>query len=565
VKKPSDIVFGVEDRPPFPVALAIALQHVLAIAVNLVYPLLLAREAGLSTEAAADMLRIGMVALAAGTVLQAIPRGPIGCHFLAPAVYASPYLAPGFLAIKMGGMPLFWGMTIVAGASLVFLSVIWDRLRILIPPESAGLVVFLVGATIGVAALRLLHQQDGSIATSDAWITLLTLAVIIAFNIWGSGRLRLFCVLIGLVVGYAVAAASGAMDADKLQAGAGLPLLSLPDISHMAWSFEVTLIVPFVVTALATAMATTAIVTTYQRITDPNWVRPDMTSISRGIRGDGVSTMIAGLVCSFGVAIGPANAGLVAATSAASRVIAYPIAAMLLLAAVVPAFAGLLTVMPPAVMAAGLLFAAAFIMINGVQIISSRMLDARRTIVIGAGVLTFLLVAIFPDTFARAPYWVQSVVSSPLVLATIVALALNLVFRIGIRRSVELTVVDRGTGEPPEIESFVERNAGEWGARRDVVLRAKFALLEATEAVVEASDRRYPVNLTLTYDEFDIAATLTYRGSRLPLPDLPPSSEEIMQEGGHLLLAGFLLKRQSDRIACDSKDGLCLLRLHFRQ
>jgi NCS2 family nucleobase:cation symporter-2 len=564
VKKPSDLVYGVEERPAFPVAIGIALQHVLAIAVNLVYPLVLAREAGLSTETAADMLRIGMVALAAGTVLQATRSGPVGCHYLAPAVYASPYLAPGLLAINMGGMPLFWGMTIVAGISLLAFAAVWDRLRTFVPPESAGLVVFLVGATIGVAALRLLHQKNGSIATSDAWVALLTLAVIIVLNVWGKGRLRLFCVLIGLVVGYVVAGATGVVEADRLHAAVSQPLLGFPSVSHMAWSFQASLVIPFVVTALATAMTSTAIVTTYQRITDPDWVRPDMASISRGIGGDGISTVIAGLLCSFGVAMGPANAGLVAATGAASRVIAYPIAAILLLAAIVPAFAGLLTVMPPPVMAAGLLFAAAFIMINGVQIISSRMLDARRTIVIGAGVLTFLLVAIFPATFAHAPDWVQSIVNSPLVLATIVALALNLVFRIGITRSADL-VIEAGPGQHESIEAFVERNAGAWGARRDVIARAKTALLQAAEAVAEASEPQQPIGLTMTYDEFDIAAKLGYRGTALPLAEAPPSADDIVKDDGHLRLAGFLLRRQADRIYSRSKDGQCVLELHFRQ
>ena len=217
MRKPADLIYGVEERPPFSDAIVVALQHVLAIAVNLVYPLLLARQAGLSSEAAADMLRIGMVALAVGVVLQAIPRGPIGCHYLAPMVYASPYLAPGFLAIEMGGMPLFWGMTIVAGLAMLVFASVWDRLRTFIPPESAGLVVFLVGATIGVAALRLLHQEDGTITTADAWITLSHLAVMIALNVWSKGRLRLFSVLVGLVVGYVVAAATGVMEADKFR------------------------------------------------------------------------------------------------------------------------------------------------------------------------------------------------------------------------------------------------------------------------------------------------------------------------------------------------------------
>jgi hypothetical protein len=74
-------------------------------------------------------------------------------------------------------------------------------------------------------------------------------------------------------------------------------------------------------------------------------------------------------------------------------------------------------------------------MINGVQIIASRVIDARRTLVIGAGILSFLLVAVFPRTFAGAPAWLQPIVGSPLVLATIIALALILIFRIGIKRS----------------------------------------------------------------------------------------------------------------------------------
>ena len=564
MKKPADLVYSVDERPPLSDAVVIALQHVLAIAVNLVYPLLMARQAGLSAEATADILRIGMVALAAGVLLQAIPRGPIGCHYLAPGVYGSPYLAPGLLAIDMGGMPLFWGMTIVAGISTLVFASLWQRLRTFIPPESAGLVVLLVGATIGIAALRLLHQSDGSVAAGDAWITLLALAVMIALNVWGRGRLRLFSVLIGIVIGYVVAAATGVLEADKMHSVARLPLINLPGIGHMALSFEAPLIIPFAVTALTIAMITTAIVTTYQRITDADWVRPDMRSITSGIRGDGVSTILAGMLCTFGVVIGPANAGLVAATGVASRTVAYPIAVILLLAAVVPAFAGLLTIMPASVMAAGLLFSAAFIMINGVQIISSRVLDARRTIVIGVGILTFLLVAIFPATFAHAPAWLQSVVSSPLVLATVVALGLNLVFRIGIKRSVEMEI-NADALKLDDVENFAERNAGGWGARRDVIGRVKLALMQAVETVAGLCDRGQPIRLTMTYDEFDIEVRLAYQGAPLKLRELPPSADEITEEGGDRLLAGFLIGRQADQGRSIAKDGLSMLDLHFRQ
>jgi xanthine permease XanP len=564
MKKPANLIYGVDERPPLFDSLVIALQHVLIIAVNLIYPLLLARQAGLSGEATAAMLRIGMVALAAGVVMQAIPRGPLGCHYLAPVVYASPFLAPGFLAIELGGMPLFWGMTIIAGLAMLVFASVWDRLRTFIPPESAGLVVFLVGATIGVAALRLLHRADGTIGAFESVVTLIALAVMIALNVWGKGRLRLFSILVGLACGYVAAAIMGVLDGGAFRAIAGLPLVSVPEFGHMAFSFDATLIVPFAVTALATAMVTTAVVATCQRVADADWVRPDLRSITSGIRGDGVSTILGGLTCSFGATIGPANAGLVPATGVASRVVAHAIAALLLLAGIIPAFAGLLTIMPAPVMAAGLLFPAAFIMINGVQIISSRVLDTRRTVVIGAGILTFLLGAIFPRTFAAAPPWLQSIVGSPLVLATIVALSLNVVFRIGIKRTVAMQIAP-GAYQSEALEQFVERNAGGWGARRDVITRARFTLLQATETVVQLSDQTQPVDLAMSYDEFDIGVTLTWRGQPLELREHPPSEDEILQEGGDRLLTGFLLKRQADKVQASTSDGSCALHLHFRQ
>ena len=89
--------------------------------------------------------------------------------------------------------------------------------------------------------------------------------------------------------------------------------------------------------------------------------------------------------------------------------------------------------------------------------------------------------------------------------------------------------------------------------------------MQAVEAVMEASDPQHPIELVMTYDEFDIAATLAYRGKAFQLPDVPPSPAEILEDDGSLLLAGFMLKRQADRVQSTSKDGRCLLQLHFRQ
>ena len=122
-----------------------ALQHVGVIAIFMIYPLVIGREAGVSADVLANILRMGMFALAVAVLLQALPRGPVGSRLLAPSSFTGVYLAPSLLAVKIGGLPLLWGMTIFAGLVEIALSRVWTRLRTFIPSETAGLVVFLIG------------------------------------------------------------------------------------------------------------------------------------------------------------------------------------------------------------------------------------------------------------------------------------------------------------------------------------------------------------------------------------------------------------------------------------
>ena len=48
-----------------------------------------------------------------------------------------------------------------------------------------------------------------------------------------------------------------------------------------------------------------------------------------------------------------------------------------------------------------LLFAACFVFVNGLQIVTSRLLDARRTLVIGLSFMAGLAVDLFPATSPR--------------------------------------------------------------------------------------------------------------------------------------------------------------------
>jgi xanthine permease XanP len=564
MSKPANLVYGVEEAPPLLVTLVSAVQHVGVIAIFMVYPLIIARQANVPADQIANILRMGALALAVAVLLQALPRGPVGSRFLAPSIFTGVYLGPSLLAAKAGGMPLVWGMTIFAGLVEVALSRVWSRLRTFIPSETAGLVVFLIGVIIGLAALRLLVGDTGSLAARDASVVGIALAVMIALNIWNKGRLRLFCILIGMIVGYGAAWAAGLLPAGDVLAVLRQPLVAVPTLAHLAWSFDTSLIVPFAVSGLAAAMGATAVITTYQRTTDASWVRPEMKSIEGGIFADGIAAAVAGLLGTYGLTVSTANVGLVAATGVASRRIAFLVAAILALAAFQPALVGILTIMPPPVMAAALLFTSVFIMISGVQIISTRVLDSRRTLVIGMGMMAFFVVSVFPQTFSGVPEWGQPLVNSPLVLATLVALLLNLIFRLGIRRKVT-TTIDPAAVDSQEVANFVERNAAIWGARRDVVTRVEFVAQQAVEAIVAYCQVTGPITFEIGYDEFDIDMSLTYPGRKLELTWSLPTPEEIVaSDDGARRLAAFLIVQRSDQVQSSVENGMARLRLHFR-
>lgn len=558
------MVYGVDERPPVMLTIVTAIQHVGVIAMFLIYPLVVSSQAQLGAEEVINILQMGMLVLAAAVLLQGLPAGPVGSRFLAPSIFTGVFLAPTTMAVKVGGMPLVWGMTIFAGAIEVLLSRIWSRLRVFIPPEAAGLVVSLVGIIIGLAALHLIvdHTTDGVMTSEDGTVAAVSLGVMVGLNIWNKGKLRLLCILIGMLAGYAAGAAIGQITPTDIATVMSRPIFSIPKVQYLRWTFDWSMVIPFAVSGLAAAMSATAVITTYQRLNDADWVRPEPTSLTRGLLGEGIANMLAGLLGTVGLTISTANVGLVAATGVSSRIISYAIAAILAIFAFQPIVIGFFTIMPRAVMASVLLFTAVFIIIGGFNIIASRILDARRTIVVGTGLLTFIFVTVAPRTFTDVPDWAHPLVTSPLVLATLVTLVLNGIFRLGIRRSVVM-MIDPAAADYTAVARFIEQSAGMWGARRDIMTSASFAAHQAVEAVVEHCSPREPIKLRASFDEFDVDLQVSFLGTELEFPDQPPSRQELVaSEDGQRRLAGYLIRRQADSVSTTS--GELAFSLHFK-
>lgn len=565
MRKPTGIVYGVDETPPAGITVLSGLQHVGLVSVILLFPLLVGREAGLSPEESLDLLSVSMLVLAAGTVLQALPGGPVGARTLSPVVFTATYLAPALLAVKAGGLAAMAGMTLLGGLVEIALSRGLRALRPFFPPEISGFVVVMIGVALGSLGLRMVLGVDAPAGASGASlaVALVTFGVMVGLNVWTHGAPRLFCALIGMVVGYATAAAAGIVGGAEIAPILAAPLVNFPRPPRIGWAFDPALVVPFVVAALSCVVRVMGDLTIAQKMNDAEWVRPDLAALERGVLANGLTNVLAGLLGTVGVSTYTSSIGLAGATGVTSRRVAWAIGGIFLVIAFLPKVSAALLAMPKPVIGAALVFSACFIFVNGLQIITSRMLDARRTFVVGTSFMLGLAVDLFPGAFVGLPAALRPLFSSSLVLGTLSAIGLNALFRLGVRQRASI-VVDPRQPSSAITDRFLDAQGARWGSRSDVIDRASFNLSQSIETIAEGCEPRGPLEVEAAFDELSLDLRVSYDGAPLELPERRPSNEEILaSEDGQRKLAGYMLRRYADSVKATHADGRATVLFHF--
>jgi len=229
-----------------------------------------------------------------------------------------------------------------------------------------------------------------------------------------------------------------------------------------------------------------------------------------------------------------------------------------------PVAAAVLVATPRPVVGASLMFTSCFVLVSGLQIITSRLLDPRRTFVIGLALILGLSRDLFPHAYDDLPAVFQPFVGSGLAIGLISALVLNAVSRIGVR-SRATTAIAPGVDAHDAIRAFLERHGAQWGARRDVIEHAIFGAAQSIETIGEHCNAQGPIDVAASFDEFNLDIQLSYRGEELELPDHRPSDDQIREtEEGTRLLAGYLIQRIADRVRAFRKEDRAVIEFHFQ-
>jgi xanthine permease XanP len=560
--RPPGLLYSVDETPPRAVFIVAGLQHVALISNSLLYPIILGREARLSPEQLLDFVSLSMLSLGMATLLLCAKNRFVGSGYLCPAGFTQIYLGPSLSAVHIGGLPLVFGMTAIAGALQIAIAPALRRVRFLFPPEIAGLVIAVVGLSIAVLGVRYGMGSAPNAGMTSQYLVIFaaSLTTMVILNVWTRGYLRMFCLLLGAAVGYAVSAALGLVDFSAAMPSKGLSLLRVPSLGFMHWRFDASLIAPFAVVGIAGILNLVATVPYAQRINDADWVRPSFTSLKGGLVGNGIATVVAAVIGSMGNIVYSPCIGLSAATGIASRSVAYMIAFALALLALIPAAAAVITTIPAPVVGASLFFTAAFVFTSGLQAITARLLDSRKIIVIGFSFAMAMIANTSQDLLVQAPVLLRPILDNGLMLGTASAVLLNLIMRIGVRQRVTMKL-DAGHVNRDTIELFLTEQGGRWGARRDIISRAIFGVVQLLEVV---GDVPAGTEVEASFDEFNLDVRVRYKGAPLIVPERKPTPREIVaSEDGERLLAGYLLRQSADRINCKVSGTMAEVQLHY--
>jgi len=562
-KKPASLIYDVDDVPPLAVQIAAAFQHLFVISVGWIYVLLVVNAIGGTLAATQSLIRMSMIASGIATIVQA--RRGFGNGYLCPLTCSLTYLSPVVLAGIAGGYSLMFGMLLAAGVAGMLVSRVVHRLRVLFPPEVTGLMVAMSGLQlVALGCPRFLgYTKANSAADPRALlIGLVTLFAMIVPTIWTRSKLHLFPMLIGVAAGYAAAWATGEFHVAQLLTQMPPGFLSFPHRASAGLSFKVALLPPFLIAALTASLKTVGDTTLCQKVNDTGWKRTDMQSVSGGVFANGFGSAISGLLGGIGQNSASSSIGISLAAGTTSRAIALPLGLLVVGLAFFPKAAALVTALPGPAVGAVLIYSACFIVLGGLQLLTSRMLDARRIFAVGIALIFGLSVEIVPDLYRTFPTYLKPIFSSSTSVATVLVVILSLLFRMGIKkqRSLEMRT---GKDHLDEITQFMEDQGSAWGMRKEVVSRATDAAYEVVNNLSLLPLRSDMITMRTTWDELRLDLEIEYAGPTIELAASMPALEEMGTQAGVAHLAGYLIRQYADRVKIREKNGLCRVQLHF--
>ncbi len=448
--------YDFKGRLPLKQAIPLGLQHVLAMFVGNLTPILIITGAcsvgsGAEELAAVQVALLQNAMLVAGlvTLVQLFAIGPVGGQV--PIIMGT---SSGFIGVfqgvaqSMGGGILAYGAmmgaSIVGGLFETVLGVFLKPLRRFFPAVVTGTVVMSIGLSlisVGVASFGGGSGAADYGSAENLLIGLLVMVVILALKHGAKGLASSSCILFGILFGYILCMvlpfvwSTTGVTADGVEYTKAWVLnwdkvaqaswFSIPQLMPVKPVFDLRAILPVGIMFIVTAVETVGDIS---GVTEGGMGREATdTELSGGIMCDGLGSSFAAL---FGVLPNTSfsqNVGLVTMTKIVNRFALACGAVFLVLCGLFPKLAALISIMPQSVLGGAAVIMFSSIVMSGIQLITSEPLNTRSMTIVSVALGLGYGLGANSAVLSGLPQAVQLIFGgSGIVPAAFVAILLNL-------------------------------------------------------------------------------------------------------------------------------------------
>jgi NCS2 family nucleobase:cation symporter-2 len=370
----------------------------------------------------ADLFTCGVATLIQTLGLGRLPIGikiPIiqGCTFAA--------VTPMILIGTAHGLTAIYGSIIVAGIITFLISPYFSRLLRFFPPVVTGTIITIIGISLLPVAVNWAAGGNPSAPNyGDVGFIVLALVILVLILLiyrLFKGFIGNIAVLLGLIIGTIIAIPFGFTNFSGVTTAAWIGITT--PFKYGLPTFDLASIASMTLVMLVTMTETTGDIIAVGEIVDKPITKDDLT---RGLRADGLSTVLGGILNAFPYTAYAQNVGLVGLTGVRSRFVVATAGGILVVLGLLPKLAAVVASIPQPVLGGAGLALFGMVAASGIKTLSKIKFEGNSNLIVVAISIAVGLIPLGVSGFYhKFPDWVQIILNSGITAGSLTAIALN--------------------------------------------------------------------------------------------------------------------------------------------
>jgi NCS2 family nucleobase:cation symporter-2 len=431
-------VHPVDEILPPPKLLTLGLQHVLVMYAGAVaVPLILGRALKLTPEEVAFLISADLFACGLATLVQTIGLPGVGIRLpvMMGVTFASVGPMLSMAATPDVGLLGIYGSVIAGGLFAFLVAPFISRLLPLFPPVVTGTIILVIGISlmrVGInwaggglpTVVKVVDGVRGEFPNpaygqlAGLGIALFVLLVILTLIRWGTGFLSNVAVLLGIVAGSVLASALGVMHFEKVAAANWFAI-----VTPFRFGIPEFHVVPIITMCIVMVVVMIESVGMFLALGEMTGRPIDQAALTRGLRADGVGTMLGGIFNTFPYTSFSQNVGLVGVTGVRSRWVTATGGCIMIALGLLPKLSSLVEAVPQVVLGGAGLVMFGMVAATGARILANVDFKTNQfnlfVVAISTGFGMIPMVA--PNFFRQTPDALHPLLESGILLAAVVS------------------------------------------------------------------------------------------------------------------------------------------------